>query len=123
MKPLILKILKILFFVALAGLAILLVFGVVLSLGWPWWMGFFVLLGLVGLAIGFLFLRRIWQKRREQRFVDEVIAQDESRLKSVGGTEREKLQELQGSWKEAIEALRRSHLKKQGNCQTKSGNQ
>jgi type VI secretion system protein ImpL len=114
-KELILKTLKVLFFFALAGLAVILVFGVVLSLGWPWWMGFFVLLGLIGLAIGFLFLRRIWQKRREQRFVDEIIAQDESRLKSVGGTEREQLQELQGSWKEAIDALRRSHLKKQGN--------
>jgi len=115
MKHLILKILKILFFIALAGLAILLVFGVVLSVGWPWWMGFFVLLGLLGLVIGFLFLRRIWLKRREQSFVDEVIAQDESRLKSLAGTDREQLQELQHSWKEAIEGLRRSHLKKYGN--------
>jgi type VI secretion system protein ImpL len=115
MKHLLLKILKILFFIALAGLAILLVFGLVLSVGWPWWMGFFVLLGLLGVVIGFLFFRRIWLKRREQSFVDEVIAQDESRLKSLAGTEREQLQELQHSWKEAIEGLRRSHLKKYGN--------
>jgi len=115
MKQLILKTLKVLFFIVLAGLAILLVFGVVLSLGWPWWMGFFVLLGLLGLVIGFLFLKRIWLKRREQSFVDEVIAQDESRLKSASGTERQQLQELQNSWKEAIEGLRRSHLRKHGN--------
>ncbi len=96
-------------------LVILLVFGVVLSLNWPLWVGFFLLLILVGAVIGFLFFRKIMLRRREQRFVQQVIEQDESHLKALTGIEKDDLKELQERWKEAIEALRRSHLRKYGN--------
>ena len=78
-------------------------------------MGFFLLLVLIGLGIGFLFFRKIWLRRREEKFVQQVIEQDESHLKTVSGKERDDLKELQNRWKEAIEALRRSHLRKYGN--------
>jgi type VI secretion system protein ImpL len=91
------------------------VFGVVLALDWPWWVGFFLLLVLAGLGIGGLFLRRVLLRRKEQRFVQEVIAQDEARLKAVSGKERDELTALQGRWKEAVEILQRSHLRKFGN--------
>ena len=96
-------------------LAIILVFGLVLLLDWPWWMGFFLLLVLIGLGIGFLFLRKIWLRRKEEKFVQQVIEQDESNLKTISGKEKDDLKELQNRWKEAVDALRGSHLRKYGN--------
>ncbi len=109
------KLLKIILLVTIAIPVLLVVFGVVLILDWPWWVGFFIVLVLAGLGIGVLFLRRILLRRKEQQFVQEVIAQDEARLKTVAGKERDELQALQSRWKEAVEALRRSHLRKYGN--------
>jgi type VI secretion system protein ImpL len=115
MKDKILKILKIVLFCAVAILIALLVFGLVLALGWPWWVGFVLLLFLVGAGIGILFLRKLWLRKREQQFVQQVIAQDEAHLKSIKGKERDDLKELQDRWKEAVQSLRGSHLQKQGN--------
>ena len=115
MKDSFLKYLKIFLLIAAVILIILLVFGLVLSLDWPWWMGVFLLFILAGVAIGVLFLRKIWLRRREQQFVQQVIEQDEARLKTLTGKEKDDLKELQERWREAIEALRRSHLRKYGN--------
>jgi type VI secretion system protein ImpL len=115
MKSMIGKILKVVLLVTLAALAILLIFGIVLWLNWPWWVGFFIILGLVGIGIGVLFVKKILVRRREQQFVGEIVAQDELRVKSLVGKEQQELQQLQERWKEAMDALRRSHLRKKGN--------
>jgi type VI secretion system protein ImpL len=115
MKQTLIKILKFCLYAAVLVLIALLVFGVVYSLDWPWWAGGFILVGLVGLAIGVVFLIKIWRRRREQLFVSEMVEQDEAYLKGVEAKERERLQELQGKWKEALETLKHSHLKKLGN--------
>ncbi len=115
MKEILLKIAKIFLVVVGLLLAVALVWGVVYFLDWPWWVGIFLLLVLLGVGIGLLFLRKIWHRRREQKFVQQVIEQDEAHLKDLTGKERENLKELQNRWKEAIETLRRSHLRKYGN--------
>jgi type VI secretion system protein ImpL len=115
MKQLFLKILKALLIIGVILLVLLLVFGGVLLLDWPWWVGIFILLGLLGLGLGLVFLRKIWLRRREQRFVDQIIEQDDSYLETLGHEDRERSKELQGRWKEAMDALRGSHLKKYGN--------
>jgi type VI secretion system protein ImpL len=115
MKAIIGKVLKVALLLTLAALAILLVFGIVLVLNWPWWVGFFVILGLVGLGIGALFVKKLLLRRREQQFVGQIIAQDELRVKALTGKEQQEVQQLQDRWKEAMEALRRSHLRKRGN--------
>ncbi len=109
------KILKTFLFVTLTLLAALLVFGGVLGIGWPWWVGIFILTGLFGIGLGLVFFRKVWLRRREQHFVNQVIEQDESYLKSLGDKERQSSKELQERWKEAMDALRKSHLKKYGN--------
>jgi len=96
-------------------LLVLLVFGGVLLLDWPWWVGFFVLLGIIGLGIALLFLKKIWARRREQQFVHQIIEQDEAQMSRLAEKDRSEARELQDRWKEAIEALRRSHLRKKGN--------
>ncbi len=115
MKQVLIKILKVLFLVALVLLVVLISFGVVLSLDWPWWVGVFILIGFIGLCIAFLFFRKLWLKRREQQFVQQIIEQDESQLRQLAEKDRIQGKELQDRWKEAIEALKQSHLKKQGN--------
>ena len=96
-------------------LVILFAFILVVMMNWPWWVGIFILLGIIGLCIGALFLRKLLVRRKEQRFVQQVIEQDESLLKKLGKDELDERKELQNSWKEAIDTLRNSHLKKYGN--------
>ncbi len=115
MKQLLIKLMKL--FLILTGivLGLLLVFGLTLGLGWPWWVGLFILAGILGLWLGFVFFRKLWQRRQEQHFVKQVIDQDEYYLNQMGAQEKEHHQELQQRWKEAMTALKQSHLKKYGN--------
>ncbi len=115
MKETLLKFFKIFLIIAAVLIVLLLIFGLVLRMEWPWWVGLFLVLVLLGLGIGLLFLRKIWLRRREQLFVQQVIEQDESQLKNLAAKEKDEMKELQERWKEAIEALRKSHLRKQGN--------
>ncbi len=109
------KILKIILIASAVLLAVLFVFGIVLIIGWPWWVGFFVLIGLLGLCLALIFLKKIWIRRSEEQFVHQVIEQDNSHMSGLGDKEKEASKELQDRWKEAIDALKASHLKKQGN--------
>ena len=115
MKSIFLKILKIILILTTVVLGILLIFGLTLFLGWPWWVGFFILIGVVGLVLGIFFLKKLWFKRREQRFITQVIEQDDQFRKNLGSIDQDRTKEIQDRWKEAISALRHSHLKKYGN--------
>src|SRR3990167_5850592 len=115
MKTLFLKLLKIFLIISVIILIALFAFGLALGLGWPWWAGFFLLLGIVGICIVVFFLRKIWLRYREKKFVQQVIDQDEYQLATLKGSEREKFKELQDKWKQSVEALKRSHLRKYGN--------
>ncbi|MBI5657910.1 MAG: type VI secretion system protein ImpL, partial [Geobacter sp.] len=99
----------------LLALLLLLLFGLALWIGWPWWVGFFLLIGVAGAALVAVLIRKMLMRRKEQMFVQDVIAQDESTRKSLAPKEQDAARELQARWKEAIDALRKSHLRKQGN--------
>ena len=109
------KILKISFIVLLLGILAGLVTWLVLSKRWPWWVGVALMVGLTGVWVGVLFLRKYLQRRREKVFVSRVIAQDEAVIKTAPIHERQRLQELQDRWKESVERLRGSYLRKRGN--------
>jgi type VI secretion system protein ImpL len=115
MKQLFLKILKVFLIISVVMLGLALVFGLVLFLGWPWWVGFCVLIGLAGLAVGIVFLKKLFQHKREQQFVQQVIHQEAAHVATMADKDKERSQELQARWKEAMDALRNSHLKKMGN--------
>ncbi len=99
----------------LLALLILLIFGLTLWIGWPWWVGFFLLVGVAGAALAAVLVRKMLLRRKEQMFVQDVIAQDESNRQRMAPKEQDTARELQARWKEAIDALRKSHLRKQGN--------
>ncbi len=115
MKQVFFKIFKIFLILAVVLLVSLLVFGLVLIIGWPWWIGFFAVVGILGLLLMLIFLKKILVKRSEAHFVHQVIEQDNSFSSGMNAKEKEAASELQGRWKEAIGALKSSHLKKQGN--------
>lgn len=95
--------------------AVLLVLGANLALDWPLWVGLFLVLLLAGAAGAGCFFRRLWLRRREKQFVQEVIEQDEPLMKKMADRERSDLKALREQWKAGIDTLRGSHLKKHGN--------
>jgi type VI secretion system protein ImpL len=115
MKDTFQKLLKVFFVIAAVTLVILLVFGIVLIFNWPWWVGIFLILLLAGLVVGGFFLRKIWIRRREQNFVNDMSEQDLAAAKALSEKEKNNLKDLHDHWKSAIETLRNSHLKKLGN--------
>lgn len=115
MKTALLTILKYLLVVAATLLMVLLLFGFVFMMGWPWWVGTFLVLCVMGLFVGGLFLKKLLLRRKEQQFVQQVIEQDRAQLEKLTAAEQNQIRELQQKWKEALETLRRSPLKKQGN--------
>ncbi len=115
MKSILLKALKIFLISTAVILGILLIFGLALILGWPWWVGFFILIGILGAILGMIVVRKLWLKRREQRFITQVIEQDNHYHEKIGSTDKDRTREIQDRWKEAIAALRKSHLRKHGN--------
>lgn len=109
------NLLKILLIVTVCAVVVLMIFGMVLVMNWPWWVGIFIILLVAGLGFGLVFLRAIWCRRREQHFVRDMEEQDRARMKLLSKKERTELKDLQDRWRTAVEKLRTSHLKKTGN--------
>ncbi|MGD9157594.1 MAG: type VI secretion protein IcmF/TssM N-terminal domain-containing protein [Desulfobacteraceae bacterium] len=109
------QILKVTLLLLVALCLITLVFWLILSAGWPMWVGFFILLGLIGLVLCFAFARRYLLRWREQRFVQQIIEQDETYNNSLPEKDKGGTKDLQIKWKEAVAALKKSHLKQYGN--------
>lgn len=107
-----LKFLLVVFLLAvLAGLIWLLVWWK----GWPWWVGAAVFVGVVGLWLAFKFVKTYYFRRKEREFVRRVIAQDDASIRGAPAHDRQTLKELQVHWKDSIELLKGSYLRKQGN--------
>lgn len=109
------KILKFILLSVAIILVALLIFGLLLIFNWPWWVGLFLILLLAGLALGVIFLRKVWTRRREQNFVNEMSEQDLATAKALSDKEKSELKDLHDRWKSAIDKLRNSDLKKKGN--------
>ncbi len=115
MKRIILKALWFVFLFLLLLLTCVVVLGIVLSLGWPWWVALFILLGLAGAGIGLVCLKKMLLRRKEQRFVQQIIAQDEAYRGRLSDRDQGQAKELQERWKESVQKLKKSHLRHQGN--------
>jgi len=91
------------------------VFAGVLWAGWPWWVCFFIIAGIIGILFGVWFFKKLLLRKKEQQFVSQIIEQDNAALESRDKKSREVSKEMQEKWKQAIDDLRKSHLKKKGN--------
>ena len=115
MKESLLRLFKIILLASVIILVILVAFGIALILDWPLWMGFILLIAFAGFGIGLIYIRKLLLKRREQVFVQQIIDQDDDRLRKSKESDKKELKEIQHRWKEAVGSLKRSHLKKYGN--------
>ena len=91
------------------------VFWFVFLEGNPWWIALAIISGIFGVVIAFIYIKKYFLRRREKEFVRSVIAQDEAAIKRAPVHERTHLKELQEKWKESVELLRSSYLRKKGN--------
>jgi type VI secretion system protein ImpL len=115
MKRFLVAALKILLLILLFVAAAVGSYALVNYMAWPWWAGACLFGGLIGLATSVLFLRKWLLRRRERRFVKRIIDQDETAIAAAPAHERQRLRDLQERWKEAVELLRASELRKRGN--------
>ncbi len=115
MKKWFIIIFKIFMIIALLSFIGIAVFAGVVLAKWPLWVCFFIAAGITGIFLGVLFLRKLFLRRREQRFVNQIIEQDSASLKSADQKGREVAREMQAKWKDAMISLKKSHLKSQGN--------
>ncbi|MFA6412760.1 MAG: type VI secretion protein IcmF/TssM N-terminal domain-containing protein [Syntrophales bacterium] len=109
------KILKISAIIVLLLILAGFLYWVTMKKGWPWWVGATIFSGIIGLVVAAFFLKRYLLRRRERKFVRRVVELDESAIKGLPIHERQQLQELQEKWKESVELLRDSYLRKKGN--------
>lgn len=77
------NLLKILLIVTVCAVVVLMIFGMVLVMNWPWWVGIFIILLVAGLGFGLVFLRAIWCRRREQHFVRVMYPGDSGHSRLV----------------------------------------
>lgn len=109
------KFLKILLYVFLLALLVGAIALLVIWRQWPWWFGVAIFLGVVGVWVAILYIRKYFLRKREREFVRRVIAQDTAAIQAAPLHEREQLQDLQTKWQESVERLRASKLRKRGN--------
>ncbi len=115
MKKTIAFLFKLFLIIALLIFVGFVVFAGVLWAGWPWWVCFFIIAGMMGILLGAWLIKKLLVRKKEQQFVSQIIEQDNAVLASRDKKSREVSKEMQEKWKQAIDALRKSHLKKQGN--------
>ncbi len=83
--------------------------------GWPWWIGATIMAGILALVTGLFFVKRYYMRRREKKFVRRIVELDEAAIKNSPVYERQQLVDLQQHWKESVEVLHDSYLRKKGN--------
>jgi len=106
------KFILILFILAVLGA---LGFWLVYFKGWPWWFAAALVAGIIGLWVGFLFIKKYLLRSRERQFVQRVIDQDTEAIERAPVSQRHEMLELQEHWKESVKRLQQSHLRKKGN--------
>lgn len=109
------KLIKFILYSLLLCLIGAIIFWVVWNNKLPWWIGVAAFLGIIGIWIGVLFLKKYLFRRREKNFVRSVVELDEAAIRSAPLHERQQLMDLQDKWKESIELLSNSYLRKRGN--------
>ncbi|MCP3941330.1 MAG: hypothetical protein GY710_07590 [Desulfobacteraceae bacterium] len=77
----------------------------------PVWLCFYIISGLAGVSLIAWIVITIIQKKREKKFIDEILVEDEE----LSNEEKQYVSELKDCWKTAIKDLKSSHLKTVGN--------
>ena len=109
------KLLKGAFWLCIVVLFALIILGLVYMLDWPIWSWVLVAAGFAAAGLAGFWGYKVWIRRREGHFVNEIISQDEDSASEAVPSEKDRQRALRTKWQEAVEVLRHSHLKKYGN--------
>ena len=82
-------------------------------LNWHWWVGMFLPLIVLPVWGGAVLLKKLLLRMSERRSA-QPAGEDGAPGKKFAEEGQNRLDELHGSWKKAVETLRASHLKKEG---------
>ncbi|MEA1892866.1 MAG: type VI secretion protein IcmF/TssM N-terminal domain-containing protein [Campylobacterota bacterium] len=82
---------------------------------WPLWVGASVLVGILGIILGIVFLRRYFLRRNERKFVKRVIAQEGEAIFATQEDDVVLISSLEQQWEKSIKTLYGSKLKNGGN--------
>ncbi|KUJ95939.1 MAG: hypothetical protein XD41_1056 [Desulfonauticus sp. 38_4375] len=107
-----LKILLILVFIISIGY---LSYFITQKMSWPQWSSLILFTFGLALLFGIFFLKKLFLRKREKKFIKHIIEHDTTAIQDSPHPQRLKLEELQAHWKESIEKLQNSHLRKYGN--------
>ena len=99
------------FIIVLSGIG----YWVIIVKGWPWWIFAVIAGSFAGLIVGFFAIKKFLLRRNEKKFIQRVIKEEESAIKNAPEDEKYKLQDMQTQWKQSIDKLRKSLLRKKGN--------
>ena len=87
-------------------------FGPVWIFDWPWWIGVFIVIGLISLYLIFLLIRSFLRNRREKQFIEQIVSDDAS---GFGNASKEQSDVLKERFQDAIREIKKSHLNRFGN--------
>lgn len=103
-------VLTVLLIAVLAGIA----YWVIVVGNDPWWLAAAIDCGVVGMLLAITAARRYFLRRKERKFIDRIVDQDNARI-PAGEMTRHQLLEQQEHWKESVLRLQKSRLRKKGN--------
>ena len=115
MKTIFSTIFRVFFIILMLLLAGVVVFGIFIWTQWPLWVGIFFVIGIIGVFFTFVFIKKNFLSKREQRFVNQIIDNDSRSFQTLEKEQQNTASAMQKKWKEAILALKKSHLKSHGN--------
>lgn len=114
MLKIILGIFKFMFALLVVGALIFGVIWLIFFQHWPWWLVLAIIAGICALILGGIFLKKWWFRRREKKFVKRVIEEDKDRIRELRLEEEQTYLDLQDRWRQAIQILKKSSLKRLG---------
>jgi len=82
---------------------------------WPLWSGASLILLAIGIVLGWYGLKKLLVKRREKKFVKQVIEREKPLTDVTNTSSVEHLLSLERQWADSLSLLKESHLAKKGN--------
>jgi type VI secretion system protein ImpL len=106
--------LKFLLFLLVATAVVLLEYAAIVRWALPWWACLALPCGVLGVALGVVFLKKWLLRRREERFVLRVVEQEKALGLAPPEQDLPQIRDLDERWRLFVSMLRQSHLRKQG---------
>jgi type VI secretion system protein ImpL len=83
--------------------------------GWPWWILGVIVASCLGVFLGYRAVKKLLIRRNEKKFVQQVIQEEASQAQQQTDQGVFSSTDMERQWKESVEKLKKSHLRRFGN--------